>query len=462
MYAPKIPYDINKPSDAAQVECLAQASTHRGFGIFFQQRVGKTRIAVDVIGSAIAEGAKRVLIVSPLCAQAGWQYQVKQYLGKTGFKTKMGTAKVSSHILPKADDPVIVLTTYDKMTLGSKDYTTWKPDVVILDEVHLIKNRTSRRSKVAAKVCKDAIRVLGLTGTPYSNRSYQDLFGIFRAVNPELFGTKWVNFENEYCVKGGYMGYEVVGYKYVEKMLAIVDSNSMRVLRKDIMDEPETEDISVIVELDTAERKFYTQMQKDSVLLLSGEPRVTADMVTTQRTKLQQITSGSVKDDEGIHVRVGKSKLEILKDLVNMILEEDFENKIVISCRYTADVRMVEEYVGGQIITGSIDASMRNTRLERWRAGVRGSNILVFQEQTMSMGVDLSLAHHMIFFSWGEDSIVHSQVRDRLMGRYQKSEVVHYHYLICKKTIDELMYKSLKGNISKAQLAADWKKWIMP
>lgn len=464
MYYTKVPYN-SSPGDVAQLECLKRATVkgRRGFGVFFQQRVGKTRIAIDAAGISISEGCKRVLIVAPVCAQAGWQDQIKQYLGKTGYKVKVGTAKVSSHKLPTIDDPVIILTTYGKMVEGSKEYTAWKPDVVILDDVHLIKNRTSERSKVAWYVSRHAKRVLGLTGTPYSNKSYQDLFGIFRAVSPELLGTKWSSFEKKYCVKGGYMGYEVVGYQHEEEMLRIVDANSMRVLRKDVMDEPEAEDIQVIVEMVEQERKYYTQMQKESVIFLEGEPRVTADMVTTQRTKLQQITSGSVKDDEGKQVRVGDSKLKMLIDLVNNLLEEDKDTRIVISCRYIEDVSRLHNHLSGSAvyIIGVMSSNTRKQAVDFW-INDKKARVLIIQEQTMSMGVDLSIAHHMIFYSWGEDSITHSQVRDRLMGRFQKSPVVHYHYMICRKTIDELMYRNLKGKITKAEMAANWRRYLIP
>jgi len=462
----KVPYDKDKPGDKAQLKCLQRAYEHyRGFGIFFQQRVGKTRVAIDFIGLKINEGFKRVLIVSPVCAQSGWKEQIKEYLGNTGTQIKLGVAKISSHTLPKPTtaQAIILLTTYDKLTLGYKDYLKWNPEIIVWDEAHLLKNRNSRRSKVAFYLRRKAQCALGLTGTPYSNRQYSDVFGIFRAINPDLFGTKWKDFENAYCEKGGYMGYEVIGYKNEDKILEKVDANSMRVLRKSVMSEPETEDIRVVVELTTEERRLYTQMQKNCVLMLEGEPRVTADMVTTQRLKLQQMTSGHVKDDEGKIVRVGNSKLEYTKDLIKTMLEESDDTRIIIVCKYIADIDILQTTFKVPYIMGSTAPKAREEEVAAWQKGIEIEHrILIIQEQCMSMGVDLSAANHMIFFSWGEDSITHSQVKDRLMGRNQKADVVHYHYMIVRKTIDELMYKALKKNITTAEKAANWKHWLVP
>lgn len=462
MYRLKVPYDSEKPDDVAQLDCLKRAISKQRFGVFFQQRVGKTRVAIDFIGHSISKGAKKVLVLCPLCAQAGWKAQVSEYLGNTGTQVHMGIVQKTNEELPKIDseEALIIVCTYKKATLMRSLFLRWKPDVVIFDEAHLLKNRTSKQSKVCAMIGRTASGVLGLTGTPYSNRKFSDLFGIFRAVSPTLFGTRWADFQRQHCKMGGYMGYEVVGYVDEPEMLRIVDENSMRVMRKDVMREPDAEDIIVRVEFTPAESKLYKAMEKDAIIFLEDQPVVTADMVTTQRLKLQQITSGSVKDDEGERLRVTNSKLEYAEDLVNTLLEGD-SSRLIICCRYVADIDNLAEVLGSKAlcITGASTETARNNILQWWRTG-KDYPVLIVQEQTMSMGVDLSMAHHMIFYSWGEDSITHSQVRDRILGRGQTAEVVQYHYMVVNDSIDGLMYKSLKANISFAEKAANWKKWV--
>jgi SNF2 family DNA or RNA helicase len=462
-YLLKIPYDITKPGDKAQIECLKRALKKNRYGVFFQQRVGKTRVAIDFIGYKIAEGAKRVLVLCPLCAQASWKVQFKEYLGNPGVRVILGTLKTSNDYFPlKTGDEVhIIISTYEKMILNFPQYTKWNPEVVIFDEVHLLKNRNSKRSKMAHKLSKSAKAVLGLTGTPYSNKKYADLFGIFRAINQDIFGSRWVDFEREYCIMGGYMGYEIVGYRNEEKILELVNKNSMRVLRKDIMKEPEQEDIKIYVDLTYKELEYYKQMEKQCILYLEEQPKVTADMVTTQRIKLQQITSGVVKGDDGKYYEVGESKLNVTINLIKNILDENDNSKIVVCCRYIQDIaRLRNKLIDAVIITGRDSSKARDEKLELWRNS-SSVHVLIIQEQCMSMGLDLSISNNMIFYSWGEDSVTHSQVRDRLMGRFQKSDVVHYYYMICNYTIDTILYKTLKSNISFAEQAANWRKWVI-
>lgn len=451
-YIPKVPYNKANPTDLAQLSCLKQALVLDRYGVFFEQRVGKTRVAIDFIGYHISRGENLAMIFCPLCAQEGWRQQLKQYLGNTGKKVHVATVDATHKTIPTVR-PLIVICTYDKAIRMQLTLAKDMPTIVVFDEVHLLKNYSSKRSRIIGKFFgKSAKYVLGLTGTPYSNKLYSDVYGIFRAINANLFGTSWTKFKDRYCHTYGYI---VTGYKNTDEIDKTVAENSIRVLRKDVLTEPEIENIEVITTQTKRERRHYDMMLEQKILELEKASDVTADLLITHRLKLHQLASGWVKNDEGELVVLGTSKLTYLQDLLNTFPEGE---PVIICCKYTHDINTIQKTLGIPAIQGNTPPDKRLEIIKEFTAGAIGQ--MVVQEITISMGLDLAVAKKMVFYNWGEDTIVHRQVKDRLLGRSQKSDIVQYYYLIADKTIDKVMYKLLNKKISKADQAANWRTWL--
>ena len=75
-------YRFKTKPDEHQLVCLKTALKKERFGIFFQQRGGKTKVAIDFCGAkAISDNARKVLIVCPLSVRTEWQSQIEEHLG---------------------------------------------------------------------------------------------------------------------------------------------------------------------------------------------------------------------------------------------------------------------------------------------------------------------------------------------------------------------------------------------
>lgn len=442
-----------------QNQAVEDALKKKRYGVFFQQRVGKTRVALAFISRLFFKTpARKALIVTTLTGREIWKQEIdKVWKDLGGVDILIGYPEKIKNWKEIKEQHVIMLINYDKLESLKDNLMKYKFDIVIADECHLIKNRVSKRSKVMAKLGAIAEYTMGLTGTPYSNRSLQDIFAIYRFINPSLFGSKWSLFESEYCIKGGYMNYQITGYKNTERLLEIVSDSSIRVLRKDVMKEPKQESFIIPVSLSKDEQAQYNTLKKDSILKLSSTEQVTADMVAVQRIRLQQFCGGFATTEDGQKKSVSHAKMGKLQLLLDDLLEGG--EKVVVSFKYKAEIEAVSKLVPNCcVITGEVTESRRAAIIEYFRAGK--CNVLLVQEQTVSMGVDLSHCKSMIFYSTGDDLITHNQIKDRLMGRFQKSDEVIYYYLLCDNTIDTKIYKALISNISKAEQLANWKTWI--
>lgn len=125
--------------------------------------LGKTR---ELLWGAILAGAQRILVIAPAVALAHWQRE---------FDLLMIPA-------------LLMVTSYQKFVRNAQtraEATLFKPDVVILDEAHMLKHRDSKRSiEVLLKnAMLDAPFVWPASGTPMPRNPYE-LYPIVRAMWP--------------------------------------------------------------------------------------------------------------------------------------------------------------------------------------------------------------------------------------------------------------------------------------
>jgi ERCC4-related helicase len=138
---------------------------------------------------------------------------------------------------------------------------------------------------------------------------------------------------------------------------------------------------------------------------------------------------------------------------------KELDTKVIVSFKYIAELELLKRLLPeSYVICGSVKETSRRDVIEAFKSDE--TKVLLVQEQTVSVSLDLSFCDTIIFYSVGDDLITHSQIRDRLMGRFQKSDQVHYYYLLCNKTIDKKIYKALKNNTKKSELYANWKVWL--
>src|SRR6266550_5014220 len=182
---------------------------------------GKTKVALDFIQVMLKAGKiTRALIVAPLTALVGtWEEQMEidapglaySFMVK-GIKTNWDCPVVLSNYdyfisrrVKKRDRfGQVIPDKYERDKTRINMLLDWKPDVVILDESHKIRNRNSQSAKVAHKlgrVCKYAIC---LTGTPKGNKRVLDLWSQFKFLKSDLLEERFEDFKFEHTVYKGY------------------------------------------------------------------------------------------------------------------------------------------------------------------------------------------------------------------------------------------------------------------
>jgi SNF2 family DNA or RNA helicase len=181
---------------------------------------------------------------------------------------------------------------------------------------------------------------------------------------------------------------------------------------------------------DSMEKHFWTEVEK-------GE--VTASNALVKLLRLQQVTSGWIKDDSGTMQQVSHAKADLLKDVL-----EDFPVKtpIVIFVRFTKDIEAVRQTCEAQ---GRRVGEVSGQHKELTDAGTFPDDldVMVCQIQSGSLGINLSRASTEIFYSWGWalGDVEQARARIRHADNVDKIQYIH---LVIEKSIDERMMGCLQ------------------
>jgi len=345
----------------------------------------------------------------------------------------------------------------------------YEPDVVIYDEAHRLKSWRTRQGKFAHSIAAKDNKIhtpryiLALTGTPMPNGA-QDAFSVFKAIDPDVFGTRWTDFRDKYIKMGGYLNYQIIGYKDEEEMQQRIADHSFRITKADALDLPPQVDVVVPVRLSKKGRYYYDKMAKDAIVQISEASRkgtALGRIVLSQELRLQQIASGFVRvEEKGEIISFDSSKKDTLKDLLSDVLVQ--EKKVVVFCRFRRDVEnacQVAKRLKAQVfrLDGTVPPATREKYIKRFTTTDRPA-VLVAQIQVAALSIDLTAAHVGIFYSRNWSYLDYDQARSRIHRHGQKQKVTYYH-LIAVNTIDEKIQKGLaKKEDMQAILLRDKKR----
>ena len=291
--------------------------------------------------------------------------------------------------------------------------------------------------------------ILPLTGTPMPNGP-QDAFSIFKAFDPSVLGTRYSNFEATYIKKGGYMGYQIVGYKNQRELQDKIALHSFRITKAEALDLPPQVDVVIPVELSRKGRYYYEKMAKDAIVQIdeaSSRGTALGRIVLSQELRLQQIASGFVRvEEKGEIVTFDTSKRDALKDLLSDVLLS--EECAVVFCRFRRDVEnacaVARELKADTFrLDGTVSQSTREKYIRQFSNHYSDRPaVLVAQIQVAALSIDLTAAHVGIFYSRNWSYLDYDQARSRLHRHGQEHKVTYYH-LIATNTIDEKIQKKL-------------------
>lgn len=464
--AKKLKYTYKTEPWAHQKRALGKVLKLDGrTALFMGMGTGKTKVALDWVGIGYHNHeVRRVLVVAPLSVLGVWPRQIRTHLGAPASVFRLSGSTIQkcrdiSRIVrtPRNDRVTFVLINYESLWRSPSRgksipdwFEKWNPDIIIFDESHRIKTPTSKQSRAAFRIARPTSQRLLLTGTPIT-KAPLDIFGQYRSLDHEIFGTNWGDFKDKYAIWGGTYKNKILRYKNLQELIIKVRKHSFRITKEQCLDLPSKLFVDIDVTLSDRAKALYREMAENSIveIELEKEKRSVAAMapiVLTKIMRLQQITSGFIKDTEGIIREFDDAKLKVCMDLVSDLLEE--EHKVVIFCRFTHDISRLSVELhkkvgsrGFRILSGSVPERDRDSIVQEFQ---NDSEVRVFvaQIQTGSEGIELTASDVAIYYSMDNKLLYWLQSQDRLHRPGQTRNVTYYR-LIAPRTVDVLTYQAL-------------------
>ena len=417
-------------------------------GLWMEMGTGKTRVALEIVRRLAWE---RTLVVCPLSVAGVWKKEINKWWPELVYlRATEGSLKVRANKVRRvgtgATLVVVGYETYWREPLRSTILQLYKPQMVVYDEAHRLKDRGTRQSKFSHTLERHVHSALGLTGTPMPS-GQQDLFSIYKAIDPSVFGTRWKDFAARYLRMGGYYGYEIVEYLREDEIQGILTETAYRITKAEALALPPQLDVEVPLRLKSM--KIYEELRLQSIAEVEGmaasgdraHGQTLARVILTNVLRQQQITSGFAKLVDGRIVDISSEKETALRDLLSDALPSG-AGRVVVFARFRRDIDRIRAVVEQMkvpvfVLDGRVPAYQRDELQDAFAAAPVG--VCVAQIAVASLGIDLSCAHTAIFYSIDYSYEHYQQCRDRLHRMGQAHKVTYYH-LVVEDTIDEKLY----------------------
>jgi SNF2 family DNA or RNA helicase len=317
-------------------------------------------------------------------------------------------------------------------------------DVIVADESTKLKNGTARRTKGVIRLSKTVPHRFLLTGTPMT----ENPLGIFSQYlfldGGRTFGKSFTGFRSSFF-DSDYMGWNwTLKPDLRETFEERIADRAFRITKDKCLDLPPKVYEVQHAKMTKKQQKAYKSMREELLVELEGV-QITAPVILTKLIKLTQITSGFLYSDDGKMHSLGSGKAEVLKEL----FEELRPHPIVVWCRYKHDVRLATELAQSLeiptfVLTGESSFKQREAALTGFQ---KQGGVFIGQIRAGGMGINLSCASHVVYFSNEYSLEARLQSEDRCHRPGQKNKVV-YVDLIVPNTIDEAILRALQSKKS--------------
>jgi SNF2 family DNA or RNA helicase len=366
--------------------------------------------------------AKKLLVVAPLSTlEPVWANEVFQHLTHLTVGVLHGSKERRLKLLA-TDFDVYIINHHGTEVIADQLVAKTDIDTVIVDEIGEYANPRTNMWKSLNKVCRGRQRIWGLTGTPTPNEPTQ-AYGQCKLVVPERVPQYMGQFREATMEKKGMFLW--VPRKTATEVVAQAMQPSIRYVRADCQDLPETLYMDREVPLTSEQSGAYTQMLRQlRAQLDSGELLAVNEAV--KLGKLLQICCGAAYDPKGdpLHLDISTR----VKELLSIISQA--EGKTLVFVPFTAALEHItaclEKHYKVGTVHGGTSKTARDTIFREFQRG-KDMRVIVANAGTLSHGLTLTAANTIVWFGPPSGSGQYQQANARVTrpGQTKTTFIVH-------------------------------------
>lgn len=412
-----------------QANALRFCCSMKVTALFADTGTGKSKVVVDLVTSRFeAKQIKKVLVFLPVSTKKNFMDEVNKW-----------------NIHPEIEWKLI-----GHETMGSSktaifealDYVDNETQIII-DESHMIKGPTAKRSKRINMVCDKASYKVVMTGTPVTENVH-NLYMQYAMLSDLIIGVKnWLKFEEQYLIMGGRNGDEIIGYKNVDYLMGLLEPYTYQISKEECLDLPAKEFSTYYCPLNETQAQYY-DYEKERLLKIIERDDFNATDIFQVFTKMQQISCGYYRNRHDEPELIGTNKFDLIKKL-------DLNVSTVFFCKYILEVNMLIEYLGREkcaVFTGQ-NPKDRDAELTLFKEGQRKYFVATMQSGGTGLNGLQFACNRIVFFSNSFSYFHRKQSIGRIdrQGQLSKMEIID---LLTNTGIDNRIMANLrrKGNLA--------------
>jgi SWI/SNF-related matrix-associated actin-dependent regulator 1 of chromatin subfamily A len=331
--------------------------------------------------------------------------------------------------------PIVILN-YDILKSWLPALIASKPEILILDEISFCKSRNAQRTKAAIQLSQLPSSVVGLSGTPLTNRPIE-LWSILQIIRPDIFPDHNA-FAWRYCQPkwDARWGWQFNGAANLQELHGILrDECMIRRLKKDVLKElPDKTRQVVSFKLDKSSLNEYNKAKTNFIGWLRGISPGKA----FRAAKCQALVK------VGYLLRLtAKLKLGLTVQWLTEFLESHPGEKLVCLTMNTFVIdHLAARFPRHVIIDGRVTGIKRVEAVRKFQSHSK-VDFLFGNIKAAGLGLTLTAARQGVFldFPWNPGDLIQGEDRVHRIG--QTKDVI-IHYLATIGTIEEKLIRILR------------------
>lgn len=430
----------------------------KGAALLADMGVGKSKMVIDLAEIMHDLGmVKKVLVISPLSIVNSWCDELTLHASKSQWEPIIGSKTKRVQALNDINQSngklQWGLINVDGVKVIEDDIGKW--DMVVIDEVTIMKNRTTQRFKCIDSLFRNVYFKIIMSGNPIP-KSPIEIFAPYKFIDPGVFGDNFYKFRDHYFTID--MFNNIIGFKndvlkkeFHSKMHGI----AFRKKKEECLTLPSKIFQNRYVELSEPQKKVYDTMRKEAIAAYEDR-KCSAPVLISKILRLSQIAGGNFPDEQGGTIPITPNPK--LEELLFVLEEIPSQEQVVVWARFTAEIQQIEmrlkkENISCVTFYGATSPKDRISAAEQFRT--KKVRVFIGNTATAGKGVNFLVgATHVVFYSLDYSYENYDQAIARTHRSGTKGDKVLYVHLIAKGTVDFAVLNVLKknGNFSEAIL----------
>ncbi len=369
-----------------------------------------------------------IVVVCPAPVKYVWEEAAAEILKCTPYVCKSRTPKA----LPPAK---AYICNYDILKAWKRELRLRNPRLLVIDECHFLKGRTTQRTKAVRyflRYCGDTLEILALSGTPITKNPI-DLWPILKILRPDVFES-FKLFADDFCNKRN-NGFGVIydGARNHRELKRLLRQTCVVPCKMDENQLPKR--IRQVVPLEMEREADYWKAERNFIEWLKS---------ISPRKALNALAAPGLRRTAELRQLSAKLKLPSAVKWIENFLAESDEKLLIFGWHVDVVAKLAESLKTPLVITGAVGERLRLERIRAFASDPK-ERILI-GNAAIGTGVDglQHAASHaaIVEFPWLPAELLQWEGRLRRVG--QTAAKTHFNYLVAHGTVEERMLKILR------------------